>query len=84
MDFLQSLEHNLAENTAKVVQGLAADYTHILTPSSNIGKNFMPRLGAMMDVAPLSDVMEVCELFCCTFYRNTLVIIMVSISPGDQ
>jgi electron transfer flavoprotein alpha subunit len=54
-----SLEHNLAENTAKVVQGLATDYTHILTPSSNIGKNFMPRLGAMMDVAPLSDVMEV-------------------------
>ena len=55
----QSLEHNLAENLATVVQSLSADYTHILTPSSNVGKNFMPRLGAMMDSAPLSDVMEV-------------------------
>jgi electron transfer flavoprotein alpha subunit len=54
-----SLEHNLAENTAKLVQGLSGDFTHILTPSSNVGKNFMPRLGAMMDSAPLSDVMEV-------------------------
>jgi electron transfer flavoprotein alpha subunit len=54
-----SLEHNLAENTAKVVQGIAGDYTHILTPSSNVGKNFMPRLGALMDSAPLSDAIEV-------------------------
>lgn len=57
--FIQSLEHNLAENTAKLVQGLSGDFTHILTPSSNIGKNFMPRLGALLDAAPLSDVMEV-------------------------
>jgi electron transfer flavoprotein alpha subunit len=54
-----SLDHNLAENTAKLVQSISGDYTHILTPSSNIGKNFMPRLGAMMDSAPLSDVIEV-------------------------
>ena len=49
----------MAENTAKVVQDIAGDYTHILTPSSNVGKNFMPRLGALMDAAPLSDVIEV-------------------------
>lgn len=54
-----SLDHNLAENVAKLVQGVSGNYTHILTPSSNIGKNFMPRLGAIIDSSPLSDVIQV-------------------------
>lgn len=54
-----SLDHNLAENVTKVVQNLSGSYTHILTPSSNFGKNFMPRLGAAIDSAPISDVVQV-------------------------
>jgi electron transfer flavoprotein alpha subunit len=34
-------------------------YSHILSPSSNVGKNFMPRLGALLDASPLSDIVEV-------------------------
>ncbi len=29
--------------------------------SSNVGKNYMPRLGAILDSAPLSDVTEVVD-----------------------
>lgn len=56
-----SLQHSLAENMAKSVQSMASKYTHILAPSSNIGKNFMPRLGALINSSPLSDVQEIVD-----------------------
>lgn len=34
-------------------------YTHVFTPSSNIGKNFLPRAAALMDSSPLSDILSV-------------------------
>lgn len=50
------LEHALAENLAKVVTGLAGTYTHILAPATTFGKNFMPRVAALLDVQPISDI----------------------------
>lgn len=44
---------------AKTLQKLAPGYTHILAPSSNTGKNFMPRLGALLNSSPLSDILAV-------------------------
>lgn len=55
----ESLENGLAENIAWLVKGLAADYSHILTPASNFGKNFLPRVAAMLDVMQISDITEV-------------------------
>jgi electron transfer flavoprotein alpha subunit len=58
-----ALTKGLAENLTNVA--LAAikngDYTHVLTPSSNFGKNFIPRLGAELDIAPISDVIEIVD-----------------------
>jgi len=34
-------------------------YTHIMAPASNGGKNWVPRVGAALDVSPLADVLEV-------------------------
>lgn len=51
----------LSENMAKAVQSMASNYSHILTPSSNIGKNFMPRLGALLNASPLTDIQEVVD-----------------------
>ena len=34
-------------------------YTHVVVPSSNFGKNYLPRVGAEIDVAPITDVVEI-------------------------
>jgi len=49
----------LAEAVEATVVPLAADYDAILTPASTDGKNFAPRIAAKLDVAPISDIVEV-------------------------
>ncbi len=51
--------HTLAENMASLVVGLATNYTHVLAPASTFGKNFLPRVAALLDVAQLSDIVAV-------------------------
>jgi len=48
--------HPLAESLAPLVVGLAADYSHLLAPATTNGKNLMPRVAALLDVAMLSDI----------------------------
>jgi len=52
-------EHFLPENLAALIAECAGDYDYILTPSSTSGKNLLPRLGALLDVQPLSDVVAI-------------------------
>jgi electron transfer flavoprotein alpha subunit len=51
--------HGLAENLAALVKGLAAGYSHVLAPATSSGKNFMPRVAALLDVAQISDIVAV-------------------------
>ena len=53
------LGHQLAEDVEETVLALAEGYDAILSPATNDGKNFMPRLAAKLDVAPISDIVEV-------------------------
>ena len=53
------LGHQLAEAVTATVLGLAAGYDALLSPASMDGKNFMPRIAAKLDVAPISDIIEV-------------------------
>lgn len=51
--------HQLAENVAPLVATLAQDYTHIVAPATTTGKNFMPRVAALLDVSMVSDITAV-------------------------
>jgi electron transfer flavoprotein alpha subunit len=53
------LGHQLAEAVEATVVGLAGGYDAVLSPATTDGKNFMPRIAAKLDVAPISDIVEV-------------------------
>ncbi|WP_281559904.1 FAD-binding protein [Thalassomonas sp. RHCl1] len=52
-------EHQLAENVSLLVTELAADYDHIVATALTTGKNFMPRVAALLDVTQISDIIAV-------------------------
>lgn len=56
-----SLGHRLAEATAALIVGLAADYEHIVAPATTDAKNIMPRVAALLDVMVISDVSGVVD-----------------------
>ncbi len=51
--------HQLAEALAPLIVGLAGSYSHVLFPSNTTGKNVAPRVAALLDVAQISDIVEV-------------------------
>ncbi|GAA6173975.1 FAD-binding protein [Colwellia sp. KU-HH00111] len=52
-------EHQLAENVSLLVTELAADFEHIVATALTTGKNFMPRVAALLDVTQISDIIAV-------------------------
>ena len=54
-------EHQLAGNVALLVADIAGDYSHILAPATTTGKNFMPRVAALLDVSMLSEISAVVD-----------------------
>ncbi|MYB48192.1 MAG: electron transfer flavoprotein subunit alpha/FixB family protein [Dehalococcoidia bacterium] len=51
--------HHLAENMALLVAELGSAYDHILAAHTTTGKNFLPRVAALLDVAMISDIIGV-------------------------
>ena len=49
----------VAEDLVMLLQALASDYDAIVAASTTFGKNVMPRLAALLDVAQLSDIVAV-------------------------
>jgi len=52
-------DHGLAENVAPLVVKLAESHSHLLAPATTSGKNFMPRVAALLDVMQISDISAV-------------------------
>ena len=53
------LAHGIAENMVAAILLIAKDYSHIIFPATAFGKNIMARLGAKLDVQPISDVVKI-------------------------
>jgi electron transfer flavoprotein alpha subunit len=51
--------HALAENLSTLAVSLAKNYSHVLAPATSFGKNVMPRIAALLDVAQVSDILKV-------------------------
>ncbi|MES2013762.1 MAG: FAD-binding protein [Pseudomonadota bacterium] len=53
------LAHALAEDIAKVILTISAEYQVILAAHSSFSRNVLPRVAALLDVAMISDVLEI-------------------------
>ncbi|HEX4986040.1 MAG TPA: FAD-binding protein [Burkholderiales bacterium] len=73
----------LAENLAALVVALARDYSHVLAASTSSGKNVMPRVAALLDVAQVSDIVKVesPDTFVRPIYAGNALATVQSIDP---
>jgi electron transfer flavoprotein alpha subunit len=53
------LSQRVAEEMANLIVPLMAGYDVLLAPATTMGKNFAPRVAALLDVAQISDLIEV-------------------------
>jgi electron transfer flavoprotein alpha subunit len=49
----------VAEDIAPLVVKLAPSYTHVLAAADTVGKNVMPRVAALLDVAQISEAVSI-------------------------
>ncbi|MBN9460542.1 MAG: FAD-binding protein [Burkholderiales bacterium] len=76
------LEYALAEEVAAQVLALASNFTHILAPATALGKSYIPRVAARLDVAQISDVSKIVgpDTFERAIYAGNAV---VTVQSGD-
>ncbi|OWO89821.1 electron transfer flavoprotein subunit alpha [Rhizobium esperanzae] len=53
------LANNLAEPLADLIVSLAAGYDTIIAAATSTGKNVLPRVAALLDIAQVSEIIEV-------------------------
>ncbi|MBD9672802.1 electron transfer flavoprotein subunit alpha/FixB family protein [Pseudomonas sp. PDM21] len=51
--------HQLPENVAPLIAELGKGYSYVLAPATTNGKNFLPRVAALLDVDQISEIIEV-------------------------
>lgn len=54
-------EHQFAENVSQVIASLSKACSSVLAASSTYGKNILPRVAALLDVAQVSDVVHIVD-----------------------
>ncbi|MBY5927367.1 MULTISPECIES: electron transfer flavoprotein subunit alpha/FixB family protein [unclassified Halomonas] len=77
------LDHQLAEPMGELLVTLADGYTHVLAAASTTGKNVLPRLAALKDVAQLSEIVAVIDedTFKRPIYAGNAIATVQSLDP---
>ncbi len=57
--FKSKIVNVIAENLTNSIKELVTDYDYILAPSGTFAKNFIPRLGGILNLQPISDVIKI-------------------------
>ena len=75
--------HQLPENIAPLVAGLAAGYSHILAAATANGKNILPRVAAVLDVDQISEIISVisADTFTRPIYAGNAIATVQSSAP---
>jgi electron transfer flavoprotein alpha subunit len=55
----EAFGHGMAEAIADLIVSLAGNYTAIVAPATSTGKNVLPRVAALLDVAQVSEISKV-------------------------
>ena len=76
-------EHALAEPLAALLVSLAPRYDHLLAAATSVGKNVMPRVAALLDVQPISDIagVESADTFVRPIYAGNALATVRSSDP---
>ena len=75
--------HQLAENLSKLVAEVGKEYSHVVAAATTTGKNVMPRVAALLDVAQLSDItaVESVDTFQRPIYAGNAIATVESLDP---
>lgn len=78
-----ALAHPLAENLTPLVVDLAKQYSHVLAPATTFGKNLLPRVAALLDVAQISEItaVESADTFVRPVYAGNVMATVQSSDP---
>jgi electron transfer flavoprotein alpha subunit len=74
--------HAIAEELVPTIASIAKNYTHVIFPATSFGKNLVGRLGAVLDVQPITDVIKIItgDIFMRPIYAGNAI---ATVQSGD-